>query len=160
MSMWCFSHDLYTIQGRKPKVQGPQSNPLNCGTQFCPNSVVIQYSLANPPPHWAKVEAITSLLLWFSQSTGFVFPLRQFPLMESQALITFPTNRILGRTHPRIGIWNKVKAITSKLHGGSIKKLQTFVKGGWKEVPEGERWWEEAMGGALVLRREENLEAF
>ncbi|KAJ3755219.1 hypothetical protein EV360DRAFT_73033, partial [Lentinula raphanica] len=54
----------------------------------------------------------------------------------------------------------KVKAITSKLHGGSIKKLQTFSKGGWKEVPEGERWWEEAMDpGALELRRKENLEA-
>ncbi|KAJ3763247.1 hypothetical protein EV360DRAFT_78581 [Lentinula raphanica] len=55
--------------------------------------------------------------------------------------------------------WAEVKAITSKLHGGSIRKLQTFLKGGWKEVPEGERWWEKAMGGALELRRKENLEA-
>ncbi|KAJ3981071.1 hypothetical protein F5890DRAFT_1537864 [Lentinula detonsa] len=54
--------------------------------------------------------------------------------------------------------WDEVKAIASRLHGGSIKKLQAFFRGGWKDVPEGERWWEQVMGGGVELRRRHNLE--
>ncbi|CAL1709867.1 unnamed protein product [Somion occarium] len=44
------------------------------------------------------------------------------------------------------------------LDNGSLKRLQKFLKGGWRDVPEGERWWEEALGGALEERRKKNME--
>ncbi|KAJ3850025.1 hypothetical protein EV368DRAFT_46135 [Lentinula lateritia] len=54
--------------------------------------------------------------------------------------------------------WDKVKPIASTLHGGSIKKLQAFFRGGWKELPEEERWWQEAMGGTVEQERWQNLQ--
>ncbi|KIK54184.1 hypothetical protein GYMLUDRAFT_264791 [Collybiopsis luxurians FD-317 M1] len=54
--------------------------------------------------------------------------------------------------------WQKVNEIASRLHGGSIKKLQAFLRGGWKDVSKEERWWEQAMGGAVEERRRRNLE--
>jgi hypothetical protein len=43
--------------------------------------------------------------------------------------------------------------------GGSLKTLQTFFKNGWRDVPENERWWEDALGGAVEERRKANLDA-
>ena len=42
--------------------------------------------------------------------------------------------------------------------GGNLKGLRDFLKGGWRDVPEGERWWEEALGGSIEERRVLNLE--
>lgn len=53
--------------------------------------------------------------------------------------------------------WDNVNKIASKLHGGSIKKLQTFFRGGWRDVPAGDRWWEQAMGGVVEQQRQRNL---
>jgi len=50
-----------------------------------------------------------------------------------------------------------VKPLMSPLHGGSVEKLRAFMSGGWKEVPEGERWWEQAMG---VGAADENRSGF
>ncbi|TBU24028.1 hypothetical protein BD311DRAFT_672706 [Dichomitus squalens] len=36
---------------------------------------------------------------------------------------------------------------------GSLKVLRDFYTGGWREVPEGERWWEDALGGEVEERR-------
>ncbi|PSR78464.1 hypothetical protein PHLCEN_2v7407 [Hermanssonia centrifuga] len=41
---------------------------------------------------------------------------------------------------------------------GHLKTFQKFLKGGWKEVGEGERWWEDALGGEVEERRRVNLE--
>lgn len=41
---------------------------------------------------------------------------------------------------------------------GHLKTLQTFYKGGWRDVPEGDRWWETALGGETEERRKRNLE--
>lgn len=54
--------------------------------------------------------------------------------------------------------WNNVNKIASKLHGGSIKKLRAFFRGGWRDVPEGETWWEQAMGGVVEEQRRRNLD--
>lgn len=54
--------------------------------------------------------------------------------------------------------WQHVKSITSKPLGGSPKALQTFLKGGWRDVPEGERWWESALGGAVEEKRKKAAE--
>lgn len=42
---------------------------------------------------------------------------------------------------------------------GHLKTLQKFLRGGWRDVPEGERWWEDALGGDIEERRRRNLEA-
>jgi hypothetical protein len=55
--------------------------------------------------------------------------------------------------------WGLVKSLMSKPRGGSLKALQTFFKGGWRDIPEKERWWEDALGGVVEERRKANLEA-
>lgn len=54
--------------------------------------------------------------------------------------------------------WKKVEAIMSKTAGGSIKALHNFYKGGWRDVPPQERWWNDALG-AMEQQRKERLEA-
>ncbi|TFK24135.1 hypothetical protein FA15DRAFT_431163 [Coprinopsis marcescibilis] len=49
--------------------------------------------------------------------------------------------------------WQKVKNIASLKHGGSMRKFFKFMREGWKEVPEKERWWETALGGEVETRR-------
>lgn len=44
------------------------------------------------------------------------------------------------------------------LDNGSLKRINKFLKGGWREVPEDQRWWEQAMGGAIEERRKANME--
>jgi hypothetical protein len=38
--------------------------------------------------------------------------------------------------------------------------MQEFMKGGWRNVPENERWWETALAGEIEAKRLANLEAF
>lgn len=45
--------------------------------------------------------------------------------------------------------WEKVR----ELRKGSLKRLRAFYTGGWRDVPEGSRWWEDAMGGEIEERR-------
>lgn len=42
---------------------------------------------------------------------------------------------------------------------GNMKTLVAFLKGGWRNVPKGDRWWEKALGGAVEERRKRNLES-
>jgi len=37
-------------------------------------------------------------------------------------------------------------------------KMREFLKGGWRDVPEGQRWWDEALGGAIEEKRATRLE--
>jgi hypothetical protein len=41
---------------------------------------------------------------------------------------------------------------------GDMANFQAFLKNGWRDVPESERWWEEAMGGPIEEKRRANLE--
>lgn len=51
-------------------------------------------------------------------------------------------------------------------HWGAVQKLlslpnatqQQFLRSGWREVPVEERWWEQALGGAVEKKRLVNLE--
>jgi len=40
-----------------------------------------------------------------------------------------------------------------------MRQLRNFMKGEWKDVPEEERWWKEALGGAVEVQRRANLTA-
>jgi hypothetical protein len=41
---------------------------------------------------------------------------------------------------------------------GNMANFQAFLKSGWRDVPESERWWEEALGGPVEEKRQANLE--
>ncbi len=53
----------------------------------------------------------------------------------------------------------QAKKIRSKLHGGSTRRLKAFFKDGWRDVPSGQRWWEDALGGSVEERRKARLGA-
>ncbi|KIJ12451.1 hypothetical protein PAXINDRAFT_101242 [Paxillus involutus ATCC 200175] len=40
---------------------------------------------------------------------------------------------------------------------GNMANFQAFLKSGWRDVPESERWWEEALGGPVEEKRQANL---
>lgn len=81
--------------------------------------------------------------------------------------ITVPPSLVLGingftgvdgftreSPHPQ---WEAAKKIMSKPYGGSPRKLKAFLEGGWREIPQGERWWEQALGDAVEAQRVKNL---
>lgn len=41
---------------------------------------------------------------------------------------------------------------------GNLRTLQRFLREGWRDVPAGERWWEDALGGEIEEKRRVNLE--
>lgn len=60
----------------------------------------------------------------------------------------------LANPHPQ---WAQAKKVMSKPMGGSLRKLRELMTGGWKDVPETERWWDQALGIAVEERRLKNL---
>ena len=54
--------------------------------------------------------------------------------------------------------WERVKALRCPPHG-NMKTFASFLKGGWREVPEGERWWETALAGPVEELRKRNVNA-
>lgn len=55
--------------------------------------------------------------------------------------------------------WAKAKAVMSVPAGGSTKALKELFTGGWRNVPESERWWDQALSGVVEQRRKARLEA-
>ncbi|KAF9447386.1 hypothetical protein P691DRAFT_706877 [Macrolepiota fuliginosa MF-IS2] len=55
--------------------------------------------------------------------------------------------------------WEKAKAVMSVPVGGSTKALRKLFKDGWRDVPESERWWDQALSGVIEQKRKARLEA-
>jgi hypothetical protein len=53
--------------------------------------------------------------------------------------------------------WIKSQLVRVPPHG-SMDNFRAFYRGKWREVPEGERWWEDALGGSIEAKRRANLE--
>ncbi|KIY50302.1 hypothetical protein FISHEDRAFT_39431, partial [Fistulina hepatica ATCC 64428] len=53
--------------------------------------------------------------------------------------------------------WPEVLNLTQKSLGGGPKVLHDFLVGGWRNVPECDRWWEQAMSGKIEEQRRANL---
>ena len=53
--------------------------------------------------------------------------------------------------------WIKSQSLRVPPHG-SMDTFRAFYRGKWREVPEGERWWEDALGGSIEANRQANLE--
>lgn len=51
--------------------------------------------------------------------------------------------------------WTHVRSLRPT---NDLRKLQAFLKGGWREVPEDQRWWETAFAG-IEEKRKLNLES-
>jgi len=54
--------------------------------------------------------------------------------------------------------WVSAKGVMSTPRGGSTRALRELMKGGWRDVPEGERWWNVTLGGVTEERRRRGLE--
>ncbi|KAG1739115.1 uncharacterized protein EDB91DRAFT_391786 [Suillus paluster] len=52
--------------------------------------------------------------------------------------------------------WEKAQALRVA-PSGSMPAFAKFLKGGWRDVPEGERWWEDALDGPIEEQRTANL---
>ncbi|KAJ8521906.1 hypothetical protein ONZ45_g1417 [Pleurotus djamor] len=79
---------------------------------------------------------------------GFTGP----PLADSKGV----TGAAYSRTNPPPH-WSIVQSLVFPAHGGSTKKVQALFKGGWKDVPAEQRWWETCFSGAIEEGRKERL---
>jgi hypothetical protein len=52
--------------------------------------------------------------------------------------------------------WKKAQALRIA-PSGNMPAFAKFLKGGWRDVPEGERWWEDALDGPIEEQRKVNL---
>ncbi|KAF7362518.1 hypothetical protein MVEN_00599600 [Mycena venus] len=50
--------------------------------------------------------------------------------------------------------WKHVQAIWKS---GGAKAMRDFLSGGWKSVPEKEKWWDDALSGPVESKRLDNL---
>ncbi|OJA19425.1 hypothetical protein AZE42_02279 [Rhizopogon vesiculosus] len=55
--------------------------------------------------------------------------------------------------------WRKAQALRVA-PSGSVPAFAKFLKGGWRDVPEGERWWGDALDGPIEEQRRANLQVF
>ncbi|KAJ3862788.1 hypothetical protein EV359DRAFT_44441 [Lentinula novae-zelandiae] len=139
------------------------STPVNSTTPVPPTDMdkLASKLLSTGEPDGATLHTITISQMCFKMGRITVPPAVVFaanglcvpPVSTSDT----PTPEPYSLTNPPPH-WDKVKPIASTLHGGSIKKLQAFFRGGWKELPEEERWWQEAMGGVVEQQRRQNLQ--
>ena len=60
----------------------------------------------------------------------------------------------LDNPHPE---WSEARRIMSGHLGGSPKKLKKFMTGGWRDVPESERWWDKSLGERIEAQRVKNI---
>jgi hypothetical protein len=60
----------------------------------------------------------------------------------------------LANPHPE---WSDAKRTMSAHFGGSPKKLKDFMAGGWRDVPESERWWDKSFGENVEAQRVKNI---
>ena len=60
----------------------------------------------------------------------------------------------LANPHPE---WSEAERMMSGHLGGSSKKLKKFLAGGWRDVPESERWWDKLLGERIEAQRVKNI---
>jgi len=118
------------------------------GTRSALNAVAA--GLAGEEPDGAIVHTIAVGQLCFkigriTVPPGLVLAINGFTGAEGHSL---------DAPHPQ---WVEAKKVMSRHMGGSSKKLRALLTGGWKDVPEKERWWEKALGPDIEAQRVRNL---
>jgi hypothetical protein len=67
---------------------------------------------------------------------------------------TSASGHSLANPHPE---WSEAERTMSGHLGGSPKKLKKFLAGGWKDIPESERWWDKSLGERIEAQRVKNI---
>ena len=60
----------------------------------------------------------------------------------------------LANPHPE---WDDAQQTMSISIGGSPKKLKELMAGGWRDVPESQRWWDKSLGEKVEAQRLRNI---
>ena len=60
----------------------------------------------------------------------------------------------LANPHPE---WSEAERTISRHLGGSPKKLEKFLAGGWRDIPENKRWWDKSLGERIEAQRVKNV---
>lgn len=55
--------------------------------------------------------------------------------------------------------WAHVQSLLSLPNGGSPKAMRKLLVGGWKDVPNHDRWWDQALDGVTDKQRRFRLKA-
>lgn len=84
---------------------------------------------------------------------GVILPCEGFSNLPST-----PSDAPFSPTNPPAH-WKKAQALRVA-PSGSMSAFAKFLKGGWRDVPESERWWEDALAGPVEEQRKANLQIF
>ena len=68
--------------------------------------------------------------------------------------LTGTSGHSLANPHPE---WIHAKRTMSRPFGGSPKKLKELLAGGWRDIPESERWWDKCLGETVEAQRVKNI---
>ena len=131
----------------------PYANPTPNGASNAtvPDLKAVAANLAGEEPDGAVLHTIVVSQICYKIGRITVPP----NLMLAINGFTGMPNASLASPHPE---WATAKKIMSKPHGGNTKKLRTLLTGGWRDVPEAERWWESAIGPEVEAQNLKNLE--
>ncbi|KAH9847502.1 hypothetical protein C2E23DRAFT_495197 [Lenzites betulinus] len=118
--------------------------------------------LERPEPDGATVNciAVSELVCKLGRITvppALVFAMDGFSRAPPAAAAGDTAPKAYSHTNPPPH-WGTVRALRGDAHAGTLmpktdKALREFYARGWREVPEGERWWETALGGEVEERR-------
>lgn len=100
---------------------------------------------------WSRITIPPAVVL---ASEGFTKPYGDGDGVDSAA--TGASMRSYSPANPPPN-WIKSQSLRVPPHG-SMDKFRSFLKGEWRDAPEGERWWEDALGGSIEAKRQANLE--
>ncbi|KAF8121094.1 hypothetical protein EV363DRAFT_958110 [Boletus edulis] len=100
---------------------------------------------------WDRLTVLPAIVL---ASEGFTKPHGDGDHVDSAT--TGTSVRSYSHTNPPPN-WIKSQSLRVPPYG-SMDNFRAFLRGKWREVPEGERWWEDALGGSIETRRQANLE--
>lgn len=117
-------------------------------TENALNAVVIE--LSGEEPDGATLHTIVISQLCFKVGRITVPP----QLVLGANGFTGAEGYSMASPHPE---WANARKQMLKPYGGNVKKLKGLFIGGWREVPEGERWWDHALGEAVETQRLKNL---
>ncbi|KAF4623032.1 hypothetical protein D9613_002370 [Agrocybe pediades] len=123
----------------------------NGTTETVPDLKAVAANLAGEEPDGAVLHTIVVSQICYKIGRITVPP----ALMLAVNGFTGTPNCSLASPHPE---WATAKKVMSKPRGGNPKKLKALLTGGWRDVPENERWWETALGPELEAQNLKNLE--
>jgi hypothetical protein len=127
---------------------GSTTSPLDTDTEIALKAVTA--GLISEEPDGATLYTIVISQVCFkigriTVPPGIVFAANGF---------TGVSGHSLANPHPE---WSEAERTMSGHLGGSSKKLRKFLAGGWRDIPESERWWDKSLGERIEAQRVKNI---